>query len=152
MAEQNPYVEELTFASDDEMIAYMEKQRAEINARPLHEDQLGIGWGDYAVRFYKDLVIFVQVETVDSLAAEDVETRLAIEERFAANSLWCKCFSRIVPQGEYGYLHRSVLWPINARCFSDAWAGEFNLDKMTDMGRFQLEAAYQCLRAHTEGS
>lgn len=140
--EQNPYVEEIAFDSAEEMIEWMATQRAQVDARPLAEEQLGIGWGDYGVRFYEDLIIFAQVETRESLAAEDRETREEIEARFAANSLWCKCYSVITPDGEYGYLHRSVLWPIPATAFASAQKVGFDFLSMSEVARFDVESAW----------
>lgn len=132
----------IDFDSPEEMIDYLAKALAEVDSRPLSDEQLAMSWGDYAIRFYESLIIFIQVETQESLLREDIETRQAIEERSRANSLWCKCYSMIVPDGEYGYLHRSVMWPIPYTTFEAAQRVGFNPEAMGDRDRLVIEGVY----------
>lgn len=135
-------LEAISFDSPEEMIEYLAKARAEVDARPLSDEQAALSWGDYAIRFYDGLIIFIQVETQESLLKEDRETREAIQQRERANSLWCKCHSFLVPDGEYGYVHRSVLWPIPVTTFDEAQQVGFNVDAMGDRTRLVIEGVY----------
>lgn len=140
-----------TFDSKEEMFEWMIQQKAERQARALAPEQQGIGWGDYAVRFWENLVIFCRVETYEELVrTEDTETVAEIERVHREGSLWAFCSSR-VESGEWGYQHRSVLWPISEETYKAAQQAGWVWDTLPDPARYEVEAAFNAMREATRG-
>lgn len=134
-----------SFDTTDEMLEWLAEQKAKVQARSLSPRQEGIKYGDHAVRFMEGLTIFVYVEP---LANEDpyVIEEYARKDR-EENMLFCKCYSTVVPNGEYGFLHRSVLWPISLDVFEDAAKWMWTPNMMEEPFRFRVEQAFHHIRA-----
>ena len=124
-----------SFDSPEEMsdwIAEMNKQRAIVQQRVLAPQQQAITYGTYAVRFWENLAIFCEVPTLQSQAeVEDAEVIEQIKAKESEeNMLWVKGYSTDCVPGEFGYNHRSVMWPITAETFDTARSVHWSIDRM----------------------
>jgi hypothetical protein len=131
------------FESKEEMLDWMARQRAEVQARTLHPAQVAITYGSHAVRFIEDLVIFNWVPTLAE-QDEDDEVLEAIDRRHRDdNMLWVRGYSTVEPRGELGYSHRSVMWPITARTFASARLVDWDWERMDSVAQFDLANAFR---------
>lgn len=141
-----------TFGSKEEMMEWLAEQRESIQQRIISQEQATLTYGSHAVRFWQDLIIFVEVVGIDILRdQEDPEVVAQIEHQHShEGSLWCKCFSKIEVPGEFGYHHRSVLWPIPPEVFTNARAVHWDPDRMGEWARLDLTSAYYSMRNYLE--
>lgn len=124
-----------SFGSPEEMgdwLAEMNKTRAVVQQRALAPEQQAITFGTYAVRFWENLVIFCEVPTLEGIGEmEDSELLDAISAKETSeNTLWVKAYSVDCVEGEFGYNHRSVMWPITKETFDRARALSWSLDRL----------------------
>jgi hypothetical protein len=146
-----------SFDSPEEMsdwLAEMNKTRAVVQQRTLAPEQEAITFGSYAVRFWEELVIFCEIPTLEEQAkVEDVEVIDLIREKEAQeNMLWVKGYSTVCVDGEFGYNHRSVMWPITKDTFDRARAVSWSIDRLwpaSGEATLEVQSAYFDLRNWT---
>ncbi len=131
--------------------------------RGLHEHQAAITYGSHWVRFVDVDTALIQFGRVLPLAEIAGLTdhiglvrREAIEYQVDAlavdkDLLLSVRHDRILPEPDLGYVHRSHLWPIEARLFHIASDCEFDHRNFGDVGRFLLDVAFRGMRAHVVG-
>jgi hypothetical protein len=150
MAEEQkvaPGITAIGFETTEELVAWMDEQRAEVMSRSIDPNQMQVGYGDHAVRFIDSLIIFLYVPT---LAEQDEDPSVLDAVDFkqrSENMLWTDAYSTQVVDGELGYTHRSVVWPISERCFLAAKGVNWQVEQMPDWGIFEIEMAYNAIRA-----
>lgn len=135
----------IEFGSMEEMVAWVADQRAEVYARELTAEQQAIRYGDYAVRFMDNMVVFAYVEPPVGEIPEVVE-HIEAKDR-EENMLFCKVFSTVETEGEYGWLHRSVLWPIPQVHFDIAGGSGWDFEKLPENTKYLVESAYYSIRS-----
>lgn len=147
-----------SFNTPEELEAWLaeqEKTKAEVQKRPLAPEQEAITFGSHAVRFWDgDLVIFVEVPTLEQQSviedAEVIDNVKAKEKQ--ENTLWIKGYSVDCVDGEFGYNHRSVMWPITKETFDAAWAVQWDLTRLlaiNGLAHLSVQSAYYDLRGWT---
>lgn len=148
-----------TFETHDEMLEAVERNRkAALDG--LHPAQASLDLGSHWVRFVDlganpPIVEFGRVateteiyneaegtDTTESIAAE----RTRLRETGLMYGLACSLLGE-----EWGYTHKSMVWPINVTLFGAAEAAGWRIDKLDDAGRLLLEHAYQSHRNHYLG-
>lgn len=141
MSEQHKHK---TFNSLDEMLTWVAQARAAVQARTLHPRQEGIKYGDYALRFLDGLVIFVYAEPPEG-ESEATVAEYARKDR-DEDMLFCMCYSTVVTRGEYGWLHRSVLWPLSEEVMVRAAVVDWDPTELDDMDRLMIEHCFHEVR------
>jgi hypothetical protein len=134
------------FDSSEEMFDWMATTRAEVQARTIAPEQAGITYGSYAVRFIDDLIIFNRVPTLEEQSDEHPGVLARIDDRQReANMLWVWGYSKPFPDGELGYSHRSVLWPITTRTFLAAQMVGWDVDRMDQAALMELSSTFRTM-------
>lgn len=143
-----------SFDSPEEMadwLAEMQKTKGMVQQRVLAPEQEAITFGSHAIRFWDNLVIFVEVPTLEQQSAieeaEVVDHIKAKESR--ENTLWIKGYSVDCGDGEYGWDHRSTLWPITEETFNRARAVHWSIDRLwpsAGNAMLEVQSAYYALR------
>jgi len=135
------------FDSDEEFIAALRESRESVVNRPLAAEQEAIGWGAHAVRFMDSLVVFAYVLDLPTLRAQ--EDREVVDNLALAHNdgfMWCMCYSTRVPDGEYGSLHRSVLWPLTDRTFTACRTAGWDINALPQWVTDSMKFAYDGYR------
>src|SRR5262245_45060796 len=116
----SPGITYVQFGDGEDIVEWMREQQEKVQARPLAREQQGIGYGDHAIRFIDGLLIFYYCPT---LAEQDEDDEILYDVDYRQrthNSLWVRGYSVITIAGEWGFVHRSTLWPIDAATFEAA--------------------------------
>lgn len=141
-----------SYNSFEEMQADMARAEEEAQAN-VTDVQRTIAPGDYWMRPAPEygFTIYGRAQTEEDLrrgypAALDIDEAAELDaelEQFHSNVernyLMSEAFSVACPHGEFGSVHRSVMWPISAEQFADArdrgWdpSGEWVVNKLIEM-------------------
>lgn len=144
-----------SFNSPEEMEQWFAEQRearAGVQQRVLAPEQEALTFGSHAVRFWDgDLVIFVEVPTLEEQAKiEDPEVvdHVKTKER-DEGMLWTKSYSVDCVDGEYGWHHRSTLWPISKDTLDRARAVHWSIERLwpaSGEATLEVQSAFYDLR------
>lgn len=143
-----------SFDSPEEMAAWLagiEKEREQVQQRTLAPEQTALTFGSHAIRFWDGLTIFVEVPTLEEQAKiEDPEVVDEVRRKEQQeNMLWIKGYSVDCIDGEFGWNHRSVMWPITKDTFDSARSVHWDLDRLWPVSgeaTFEIQSAYYDLR------
>lgn len=134
--------------------------------RTLSAEQRTVTFGSYWARFYDVRARIVIFGYVDSLAAmEESERRLGAddaeatyiraetERRHHDGFMYGMCYSTIDPTGEWGFTHRSELWPISEELFEKYRAVGWDVDHpdLPWETKVELAVAYTDYATHVHG-
>jgi hypothetical protein len=153
----------LPFDSFDEAVQYMQTQTEQANTR-LSPEQQALTWGSHWVRVVGDLFIFgwclsheamVEAESQvddyedpDEALAEMAGTIATLEDSHSRGYLFSRCHSIVVPEGEYGDVHRYNAWPISEALFEAARAADWTPADMEPEDQQALAAVVATWVAH----
>ena len=117
------------FDSMEAMWEFMREQERLANENTA-DWQRAIGYGDYWMRMYEEILIFGYVNTLDELDAIERELgveddELAFERSMISNAhergyRYGKAYSVVEPDGEWGSTHVSTMIPISREMFEAA--------------------------------
>lgn len=142
-----PGIDQVTFDSAEEMLEWVAEQRANVQKRPIAPEQMEVKYGSYAVRFLEELVIFCYVPALED-QPEDPEVLDMIDRKQRdENLLWVHAYSVRAANGDLGYTHRSVVWPITARTFGAAREANWDPTKMNDIAQFDLANSARAIQS-----
>lgn len=138
------------FDSFDEMLEHMGKAEDAANARTTPR-QKAIGWGDYWMQPYQDILVFGRIWTreeteksegryIDQDDPEEVagfaETMANLDSRYERGYRFGTAWSEAEREGELGDTHISVMIPITQEEFEEAKAVNWNALKIINMPWF----------------
>lgn len=141
----------------------------EYGNRNLHPKQQAITWGDYWIRFvdmHDRLVVFGYIQTLDEVreaeekymdrtgtaeerAESEAELQYALQstkESHERGYMFGWAYSKI--DKDLGSTHRFNMWPISKELYEAAREAEWDIDRIHEDYRPQLEEAYTGYREH----
>jgi hypothetical protein len=117
------------FDNIDDMMAFMRQQEAQANAR-VTPDQAEIGYGDFWMRPYEDIVVWGYVPTEAEVEAaeggegadpEELEyTMSTLRDAYARGYRYGRAYSPWEPEGEWGSTHISSMEKVTEYEFESA--------------------------------
>lgn len=148
------------FSSPEEMRDYL-RQAAERAHMGLHIAQDRLTYDDCWVQFYdlaNRLVIFGHISTLDQVRAGEVAAGAtteevdwvveSVEKDLGFGYMYGMAYSTFEPKGEVGTTHKAHAWPIERSLFDAAEQVGWNIDRLPQWAKINLEVAYREMRGH----
>lgn len=137
-----------------EMQAYLLRAQADA-AQNMHPAQSALTWGSHWARFVNianRVVEFGRIYTQDevveleiSAGATRIEAMRALQEcgvGMEKGYLYGHAASFLYPEGESGYTHKSVVWPIEESTYNAAAEARWQIDQMPVSQKINLQIAF----------
>jgi hypothetical protein len=152
-----------SFDNHAEMQAYLIQAQADADAA-MHHAQRAITWGSHWVRFENianRLVIFGRVLDSREFLDSEIEAGATRDEAELAlvdntynlehkNRAFSICSSIYCPEGEYGTVHLSALWPVEESLYNAAAEADWNIDRLPTSAKINLQAAFLAYRGRND--
>lgn len=145
-----------SFSSTEEMVEWLAANRARAKTE-IGETQAAVTYGDHWCRFYEGLTIYGRVSPREELNQQSrdngvSEDEITYEDEDLAarhpETVFGLCYSTIEPTGEWGFTHRSVLWPISVELFDAARGAGWVTENLIDEPAIEVTEAWFAMKAH----